>query len=346
MKLLKKIKNKLNYYSFIVQKSYKIIFRSKKTIFLFGSPFHSNMGDQAQTYCIYKWFSYNYPDYKIYTFRLTESFPILLKLVRNTIRKNDMLVFHSGYHLTDLYHEQDVYCEVVKLFPEYPIIIFPQTINYKDKNNLLKTANLFNQHKRILLMCRDEYSYNTAKQYFTGCKLLLYPDIVTSIIGTKEFQNQRDGILFCMRNDIEAFYSKEEINELKSRFNNIKIEETDTTLDIDVKKIYKERDIILNEIFQEYSKFKLIITDRYHGTIFSLIANTPVIVISSSDHKLSSGVKWFPKDFYPYVQYATNLNEAYQLANNIINNENLDYKLPAYFKNEYFDKLKEKIQEI
>ncbi|WP_082026255.1 polysaccharide pyruvyl transferase family protein [Prevotella pectinovora] len=44
-------------------------------------------------------------------------------------------------------------------------------------------------------------------------------------------------------------------------------------------------------ILQQFAKYQVVITDRYHGTIFSQIVNTPVIVISSTDHKLRSGVK-------------------------------------------------------
>lgn len=63
------------------------------------------------------------------------------------------------------------------------------------------------------------------------------------------------------------------------------------------------------------SHYRLVITDRYHGAIFSQIVSTPTIVLSSADHKLSSGVKWFPKEqFTNYIAYANDLDEAYQLA--------------------------------
>jgi len=344
--LTKRAFNKFLYYKFIAKKSLQILFRNKKTVFLFGSPFHSNMGDQAQTFCIYKWLQHNYPNHKIYTFRLTESFPILLSLLRLTIRKEDILICHSGYHLTDLYHEQDIYCKIIQEFPDFPIIIFPQTINYQRKTNLLNTAKIFNSHPKILLMCRDEHSYETAQKFFTHCKLLLYPDIVTSLIGTKQYKNKREGILFCMRNDIEAFYSPKEIQLLKDSFKNVKIEQTDTTLDIDVKEIYKNREKILNNIFEQYSKYKLVITDRYHGTIFSLIANTPVIVISSADHKLISGVKWFPESFKQYVQFANNLSEAHTLANKLLQDNSFNYELPSYFKEKYYDNLNDQINKL
>lgn len=49
------------------------------------------------------------------------------------------------------------------------------------------------------------------------------------------------------------------------------------------------------------SHYKVVITDRYHGTIFSLIANTPVIIIKSTDHKVTTGADWFKGIYDDYV---------------------------------------------
>ena len=101
---------------------------------------------------------------------------------------------------------------------------------------------------------------------------------------------------------------------------------------------------MLKEQFDYYSRFKLIITDRYHGTIFSLIAGTPVIVLKTSDHKLSSGVKWFPEEFKDYVTFAENLDEAYEKAAMMMNKQ-LTHQLPPYFKENYYDKLKSLLED-
>lgn len=77
-------------------------------------------------------------------------------------------------------------------------------------------------------------------------------------------------------------------------------------------------------------------TDRYHGTIFSLVANTPVVVISSADHKLSSGVEWFPKEYFSdSIFYAKDLSEVTNLVNKIIDSP-VAIQNPAYFKNKYY----------
>ena len=327
-------------------KDYKpYIIRPRRMVFLFGVPGHRNMGDQAQTYCIQKWLKLNYPKYGLMSFTLGKSTEKVYALLRKFIRKKDLLICHSGYHITDLYYERLPYMELAKRFKDHKIIIFPQTVFFIDRTKLEENAKIFNDHGKLLLMCRDQVSFEEAKTYFSSCKLLLMPDIVTSLIGLHKFDNHRDGVLFCMRNDKEAFYSKEMIDGLRARFSGVHTEMTDTTLaDLSADYIMQNRESILMKLFNDYSHYKVVITDRYHGTIFSLIAGTPVVVIGSTDHKLSSGVQWFPKDFSDYVSFANSLDDAYLKATALLKRNDLNYTLPSYFKEKYYDNLKSEIE--
>lgn len=323
------------------------VFRKSKMAFIFGSPYHPNMGDQAQTYCLCYWLKNNYPSFEQIIFRYPSSSTKILKIVRFFIRKNDMIICHSGYHLTNLYPEQKVYFYLIKHFKDHKIVIFPQTINYTTAEALYEAQQVLNSHPNLTILCRDEKSYAFAQQYFTMPKLMLYPDIVTSLIGTRKFTNKRSGILFCMRDDIEAFYKPSQINELKTRFKGVYINQTDTTIhNISIQEIYNDRGKILSEIFEEYSKYEVVITDRYHGTIFSLIAATPVVVIGSTDHKLSSGVKWFPRNIFgDYITFANDLDEAYSKAIQMLqNSKKISHELPPYFKENYYDILKKRLE--
>ncbi|MEY8705781.1 polysaccharide pyruvyl transferase family protein [Bacteroides faecichinchillae] len=348
---MKKVLSRVKYFCWILKNKCVerrlislISSHQNKTIFLFGSPWHSNMGDQAQTYCIQKWLGKNYPEYHLIVLTLMNSTDKVINCIRKHIKSDDLLMCHSGYHITNLYKEKDVYCKIARLFPDFKIFIFPQTINFVDDQEEEKNvSDIFNTHGQITLCCRDEFSFQYAQKIFVNCSLLLYPDIVTSLIGTKKYNNSREGVLFCMRNDIEALYTPEEIQTLRNRFGNMNTDITDTTIQTSYSVIKKKREKILLEMFEEFSKYELVVTDRYHGTIFSLIAGTPVIVISSTDHKLSSGVRWFPESFNEYVKYASNLDEVYQLAQDILSNKNRTYLLPAYFEQEYYSVLKSKL---
>lgn len=317
-------------------------------LLVFGAPYHSNMGDQAQSYCIQKWAEHNYPDYKTWildTRLLSFNKYQLIKRISRLIRETDKIFLHSGYHTTDLYMlEENMQRCVISLFPDNQIVFLPQTILYTKQNEEKTSSAIYNQHKDLVMLCRDEVSFETANKIFSACRLLEFPDVVTSEIGLHRYSNQRSGILLCMRNDKEAFYSRDQIDKLKrilSRYG--RVDQSDTTLALDPNYINKNRKKILESMWEKYSTYRLIITDRYHGTIFSLIANTPVLVLSSADHKLSSGVKWFPKKFHNYVRYVPKFSDIQSEVERVFSTT-YDYRLPPYFKLNYFDKLKDIIQ--
>ena len=352
MKMIRKIINKLRfiYKALLMKKNYiklkkELNLNSNiRRIFLFGAPFHSNMGDQAQTLCSLVWLKKNYPEYNLYVFNTKEVINLdyrLLKLIKKNIGSKDKIFLHSGYHITDLYmKEENMNRKVIEIFSNNKIVILPQTILFQNENERNKTIDIYNKHKDLTILCRDDLSYETAKRMFTNCKLLKYPDIVTILIGTKEFKNDKKGILLCMRNDKEAFYSKEDIEKLREKLEKIdKTDITDTTIDLNADYISQNRSKVINDILNSYSSYEVIITDRYHGTIFSLIANTPVIVLSSTDHKLSSGVNWFPESFKEYIRYVNNIDDVPTCVE-IILKRNYDYQLPNYFNEQYYDKLK------
>lgn len=354
MNLYSKILNKKDYIKNCLdfnKKSIEEIKKNKSNIYILGAPFHSNMGDQAQTYCSIKWIEKNYPGYKINVFTTTEVSALkynLLKKIKKLIKSEDIIFLHSGYHLTDLYiQEEKLNRKVIEIFKLNRIIMLPQTILFQSKEEEKNTIDIYNKHKKLTILCRDDLSYDKAKEMFKNATLLKYPDIVTTLIGTKQFDFNREKILLCMRNDGEAFYSKEQVESLKNRLEKIdKVDITDTTIELEPNYISNNREKVLNDIFDEYSKYKVIITDRYHGTIFSLIANTPVIVLSSTDHKLSSGVKWFPEEFKDYVKYVDDINNVEKCVNTIYSMD-YSYKLSRYFNQKYYDNLTKQLgQEV
>lgn len=331
-------------------------FTFKKKVFLFSIPTHPNLGDQAQLMCTEKWIHDNFREYKLIEMThlcvpLSNSNPktlllnvqffqyVILKMI---IRKDDIFIGHSGYFFVDHHGGWFSYDFLLQHWNN-KFVILPQTVNFYTPLVIQRVSERFGNRKNLTLLCRDEVSFEKAKEMFGNTKLLLYPDIVTSLIGTRKYDNPRDGILFCMRDDIEAFYSPQDIDKLMKRFGCIRIEKVDTTLKISNEEMKRNRDKLINQMIEKISTFKVVITDRYHGTIFSAIANTPVVVINSADHKLSSGVNWFPKDeFGDNVQFANNLDDAYAKAKAILVRTDIK-KNPPYFKVNYWDKLVDRI---
>jgi len=322
--------------------------RFHKNIFVFGMPYHSNAGDQAQSFCIEKWLKKNYPHFKVRlydTWSLTENDFELLRKIRKMTKQKDKIFLHSGYHMTDIYMlEENMQRKVIELFSPKRIVLFPQTIFYKKKQEQERTQKIYDR-ENVLIMCRDNISYDTAKTMFSKCKLLLFPDIVTTMIGNYHYEEKRKGILLCTRNDSEALITTEQYKQLLKRLGEVdEVFCTDTTLTISAKEFLNHREQILLNLWKDYAKYRVIVTDRYHGTIFALIANTPVVVMSSTDHKLESGVNWFPKSFSQYVRYVKDTDRVADEVKKIYG-ENVNQVLTNYFEQEYYDKLKKLIEE-
>ena len=340
---------------------FSILFSNKKKIFVLCYPIHSNLGDQAQLMCTDAWIAENYPEYRnihLGAFTSTLNFPpyrkllfslissfLLILVLKIKVKTSDIFLGHSGYLMVDHHSGWKMFTDIMYYFPRNKMIIFPQTVNFYTPVIKQIVSQRWNNHKDLTLLCRDEVSFSNARDMLPNMKLFLFPDIVTSLIGTRQYSSDRDGVLFCMRNDIEAFYKVDAVNKLMSKFPNIRTEKIDTTINIDRKTMEKNRESIINKMIEKIATFKVVITDRYHGTIFSAIASTPVIVISSADHKLSSGVKWFPRqEFGGNIQFASTLEEAYKLAIDVLNRKDSNYNNPPYFLKKYWNQLREELK--
>lgn len=322
-----------------------------RRIFYLGITAHVNLGDLGQHYCILQWIKENYPDYLLVQF---EADPVVntkynfLQRFKSVYRPQDIILFQSGYTTQDLggYHNL-MHEMVVKAMPDAKILMLPQTVFFQKEENKQHTANILNSAHKMLFLARDFVSYKTAKQMMPNVKVIAYPDIVTTLIGTLSFNNERNGVCLCTRNDGEKLYTKEEIDELERKFvsNGIRVKQKDTQSKATILQIRANLQQHIEAEIESYSHFKVTITDRYHGTIFSLSAGTPVIIIKTTDHKVTTGADWFKGVYDDYVYVANDLDDAYNRAKNIIN-KHLDYHLPAYFKESYYDKLKELFETI
>lgn len=315
---------------------------NKKHIFLCGVPVHKNMGDQAQRYCIRLWCQQNYPNYEILEISTWPFYEKdFCKTIKKSVKKDDLIVIQSGYCTTERHYDHKMHRFLVSSFPENKILIMPQTVNFIDEREGYKTGRIYAKHQHLLFLARDKVSYQSAKRFFPNTEIYLYPDIVTTLIGTRSKFTKKNGVLLCVRNDSEKKYTDSEINQLKKKLQKAGLfcEISDTYSELPLNELVAKFDSELEKTLTFFAKHEVVITDRYHGTIFSMISNTPVIVLATNDHKVKTGTEWF-KGIYSDSQYnADSLDEAYALALKIIKEKQPVINRP-YFKTEYYDKLK------
>lgn len=315
---------------------------STPRIYFFCTPTHSNLGDQAQLFCWLRLLKEWHSGYEVFCIPTQYRKFDTIRNIHASLQKDDLIYIHSGYLIFDPHPELPFILDVVRGFYDWRVVILPQTVNLIEEWYCHIVGQTFNAHPNLTLYCRDEVSLEKAKLLFPKVENKLMPDVVTSLIGNEAFSypnTERDGVMLCVRNDGEKFYSDAQIDSLRKRFKGIKTDICDTTIKASIWDWNNNREKLIRKILSRFAKYQVIITDRYHGTIFSQIVNTPVIVISSTDHKLSSGVKWFPKEQFSHnITFAKNLDEAYQQAVEILQRNGKVFLNSAWFKDNYYSK--------
>ena len=323
---------------------------TQKRIWYFCVPTHSNLGDQAQACCIEKYFRKFFSDHIV--FKLSNNaFDFyeekILMILKEKIKETDLIFFQSGYTFTGIHPYENMHRKIVENFPYNKIVFLPQTVKFKNQKILENVQNFYGKYDNIYFFARDKISYDIYKSIFPEHRNVhCFPDIVTTEIGNYDFNNnERNGILLCVRNDVEKLYSFQEISLFKEKLQKIaKVSLSDTnseTKENSLKEYWKK----IEETIDDYAQYQVIITDRYHGTIFALIANTPVIILKTTDHKVVTGADWFEGVYEDYVYVVNDLEEASQVAQQIVSETGFEYrKLPSYFKEKYYDRLKDIIE--
>ncbi len=294
-----------------------------KRIWLFGIPTSSNLGDQAQTMCTLRWFGTYDPVCAVCCYSTRELSAVnwrLLNRLREFVKPDEMIFFQSGYNLTDRYPQQEeMHRAVVRAFPENRFVFLPQTLSFQkplNTNEFVRTSEHTYAGKRILLLCRDKKSLDLAQRAFPDIPALAFPDIVTTLIGERECTNQRDGILLCLREDLEKAMTDDERETLVKGVRKIgKTKQMDTTLEWpNAYFISKKREKYICKMIGEFAKVRAVITDRYHGLIFSLCAGTPVVLLKTTDHKITEGLHWFGGELRDMIAFADTAEQAIELV--------------------------------
>ena len=322
--------------------------RDEPAVFFICVPTHSNMGDQAQRFFIRKWIEENYRRYKVIEI---PSLPFYDKAFRKKfcsyIEDGDVVIVQSGYCTTDSHIDSPVHIWAAKALQGTPILFMPQTVNLQFNRSISKTRKAFDSNRRILFLARDRHSYESARKFFSDTRILLVPDIVASEIGEWPAYNtaKREGVLLCIRNDDERLYKEKDIEKIREHFlaKGVPCDTTDTWTDKSAKLLQEHFEEEFNLLIKKFARYKAVITDRYHGTIFSMIASTPVIVLETKDHKVKTGTEWFRGVYDGSFFNADSVEEAICMAD-ICLESRAEIRNASVFKRKYYKDLKRELE--
>ena len=336
----------LKHYCRIVSKSKKIVDElskleaSDKRVFYLGVPVHENLGDAAQMYCIRKWIQKYYHEYDIIEI---ESEPTNKRRVRfqleRLITPSNLIIVESGATFSDKHVDHKMHRYLLTSFKKNKLLFMPNTVNIHDIGQMKITAELFNNHPKAMFLARDPESLNMIRPYFDNTRIMLCPDIVTTLIGNICFSGERNGILVCKRIDGEKLYSDSDSKDMMNHLRELsKVDLTDTNFEQSIDYTYSNLENVIMGKLQLFSKYKVVLTDRYHGMIFSLIAQTPTVVLATKGHKVREGALWFKKDYPDSIWFCETPDEAVVAVKKILERD-IKVLNKNVYSEKYFDNL-------
>ncbi|MGG3573587.1 polysaccharide pyruvyl transferase family protein [Bacillus gobiensis] len=309
---------------------------NKRKVFLFGSPSYTNIGDQAIAYAEEKFIRNHFPYYEyieIMDYATDEG----IEFVKKIIKENDIVCFTGGGNLGSLYLDiEEDRRKVISAFKDYKTISFPQSVHFEDTEEgrleKKKSQDSYHQNPNLTLVARESQTLDRLKETFDS-NVIYTPDMVLSLM-IKPRNIQRDGVLFVLREDKEKVTDEDFVSELmRWAGKTTSVKRTDTVLrDIDTID-YKEREKYFLKMLDRIGSSKLVITDRLHAMIFSIITKTPCLVFGNSYGKAKYSYRdWLEElNFIEYTD-EQDIDELERMIDRLLKAEPNDIDLRNDFK--------------
>ena len=285
--------------------------RDRRTVLLLGTPDYKNIGDSAIAMAE-KLFLENC-GYRVLEFTAQEAIRNR-DMLRALFHPHGLVTLQGGGNMGDLWpREEEVRQDLIRAFRVHPIIIFPQTVYYRDPERAAASVPVYESAGQLWIMAREETSLAIMKKLYPRTRVVLTPDMVLSLDPSHLALScaERHGVLFCMRDDEEKAVSSAALQRLEKAVS-ISEPEIRTTDMIAADWITKSgRSACVRNKMEEFRCSRYVITDRLHGMIFAAISETPCLVMSNNHHKIAASFQWL-KDL-DYIFFASDPQQAQQL---------------------------------
>lgn len=242
--------------------------------------------------------------------------------IQKSLNEKTIILFHGGGNFGTIYkHHHDFKLKVMSDFYDVPIIQLPQTIKFEDEEATKVTAAAIKKHGNFTLLARSQKSFDFSLAYFSA-KCILCPDMAFFIGSIKTQHPSIVERFFLLRTDAEK---ANDANMCPPNIASGKSFEVDDWLDMSrienfvhrVERHHLIRKILtaLNPSNQvllflwnllctlrmhrgvaKLSKGGVVVTDRLHAHILSVLMYKPHVLVDNSYGKLLQFYQAWTKD--------------------------------------------------
>ena len=299
---------------------YKEVMGHYKKAVLIGIANHNNYGDSAIT--VGEFIALNKLGIELIYYCSTKNCSDLSEAKKAIQKTAEPVVILSsgGGNFGNWKHEYELRAKLMETFKDNEVIVLPQSVDFESLQAMEDNARAMNVHSNVTYLFRDHKSYDIVVNsgLYKYRRVLLCPDAAVQIgMQTFSFQPTHD-IVWLKRKDKESFHSS-----LPEFPKNLSILVSDWTppeqyLNIPSGVSILERSYSrLLYAFRLLSQGKVIITDRLHAHILSVLLDKPNVILDNSYKKLSSyHAAWTPS--VHNVLLAANATDAVDKARHLL----------------------------
>lgn len=285
---------------------------ASKRIFLMSTPWHGNLGDQAIILAEYQVLEKAFPGYMIIEYPTEVIREVMMRFAwKPAMHRDDIIAMPGGGNLGSLYpEEEDTHRWIVGNYSKQKIFFMPQSIFFAEdeqgQEELKKSQEVYHAASDLTIMERDHISYDYGRKKFPSINHMFIPDAVTALSANSYLRTtERNGVCFFLRQDKEKVLTDTFVETLAGWLSqhHVAYQRSDTVITARLQTQSKRWQAVADKLNLARSS-RVVVTDRYHGLIFSVITHTPVIVFKSYDTKISAGVRWFQDlDWVHYAEH-------------------------------------------
>ncbi|QLB13787.1 pyruvyl transferase EpsO [Bisgaardia hudsonensis] len=290
---------------------------NKNDVIYVDIPIHTNVGDLLIYYGTEQFFLNHDINIKLRMSVIDFNISYLKKF----ISPETTILCHGGGNFGDIYEiHQNLRYDIINNFKKNRIILLPQTVFFKNNNNLNNCINIYSNHSQCYLLARDINSQLVFEQL--SKKVILSPDMAHELYNVlphkKNNSHLTNNVLYFIRNDIEKVdhsdlipidsQTKDWDTLIKRSYLSKKIFKT---LKILIKfskllKIKSLNNLVYNLYFQyslhiikqavnKFMQYDKIVTNRLHGHILSELLEIENKILDNSYGKNISYYKLWTK---------------------------------------------------
>ncbi|MBQ9628446.1 MAG: polysaccharide pyruvyl transferase family protein, partial [Synergistaceae bacterium] len=318
LKLGKEIRNmirKLKAQRYCRRKFAKLKHESKllppeKIIYLAAAPDYGNLGEHAIAMAEMRVLHEMFPEHKIIEIDCGTYNRYEEDLKRSISDKSTILITGGGF-LGDLWmNMENIVRSVISNYPENKIVILPQSLYFRNKSGIEyeNSCRIYRSHKNLKIILRERFSLEEAHKILSEDKTFLLPDMALYLEESLPLHESGKHVLFCMRTDKERILSDDTQNMLHDFFTKRGWYVSETS-NITENFSTEMRTSRVTSKLREFHDSDLVITDRLHGMILSVLAGTPCIAFNNLSRKVEGVYSAWLKDNIDYVRIIHNADE-------------------------------------